>query len=191
MRYFIFLFLLLGAGSAYAQLLPQGTELSDRNTDISFVLNASAFPIRGTASNIKGKLWLEDPQNEGSLKGEMRVPLRSMQSNNPLLDEKLRQIFQSQMNGEAVLSIESISNSCTPQTTKYGASCKGSMKGRIRTGGRTQAVQFPYTISAAGRGVEISGSNSFDVSLGGGSDAMFSMMTGAAPSVDVSFRVRL
>ena len=67
--------------------------ISDDNTTINFQLDTSLHLVKGLASGVSGKIWLENEDQPNSIRAEIRIPVAGFQTGNSNRDEKIKKVM--------------------------------------------------------------------------------------------------
>ena len=179
-----------GSNHAFKWQLP--SELSDSTASISFEVDSTWHLVKGTTKSITGRMWLEDPSDQRSLKAEVRVPIANFDTDNSSRDERLREVMHADQSPDVVFSLHAVPDLCSPEQLISAATCNVTLTGELSMSGRKKALSIPAVLTretnAASRNVQVQGDTVLQWAEFGIEDPSI-LIAKLAPAVKVSFQI--
>ncbi len=136
-------------------------ELNDRNTSISFEIDSTWHLIHGKTSGIRGRVWLEEPNDPKSIHGDVSIPVSLFDTDNSSRDERLREVMNAKKFGDVTFSINLVEKLCLPQSLIPNEGCSGSATGSLSIGGHEEVVPLIFLVTRTLNGFTIVGTAVF------------------------------
>ncbi len=136
-------------------------ELNDNNTKISFEVDSTWHRIHGKTSGIHGRLWLEESNDPGSIRGTISIPVGQFDTNNSSRDSRLREVMKAEKFSEVTFSLNSVENICSPQSLIGDDSCLGNATGSLSIEDHKELVPVNFSVSRSPTGFVIIGTAIF------------------------------
>lgn len=136
--------------------LPQ--KLNDATTSIKFELDSTWHRVYGTASGVEGKVWLEEPSDPRSVRGEITVPVGGMKTGNFSRDQKMYSSMHHEAFPKIVMKIHGSEGLCLPEVVVPKEPCSFTLLGALTIAEATREFSIPAKITRVDSRYEISGS---------------------------------
>ena len=122
--------------------LPQ--DLGPSNTSLGFEVDTTWHTVHGVVHEVQGRAWLEAPADYRSIRVEVRMPVKSFDTDNTSRDEEMRESMQSDQFPEVSFTLDRIETICNPQEMREEVPCQ------FHTGGslKIRDVEKPAAIEA-------------------------------------------
>lgn len=168
--------------------LPQ--RVSPDNTDVSVEIVTGDAVFVATVRDLAGRIWLGDPAQPGSLRGELRVSPHGISTGDPLRDLQVG-AWIGALGGSAVtVSLAAVeSGGCVPHEVDRGRRCSGVLQSDVGIAGDRGPLRFPFTLMREGRGYRIEGAHSISAP-GGGPPGPLALLAAVVRRVTIRFASR-
>jgi polyisoprenoid-binding protein YceI len=133
------------------------TELNDRNTNVTFVVDSTWHTVRGITKNISGSVRLDDAKDSLAVAVDLRVPVRFFDTNSELRDDRLREVMAADAFPEVRFVSTRLSEECNPSLIDKKGSCQGSLSGILSIRDVTKTVSLPVSIQSTPHGYRVEG----------------------------------
>lgn len=131
--------------------------LDDTNTKVTFLGDCTWYEIDGVTSQIKGRAWLADPKDFTSIRGEISLPVRSLDTDSDLQNEKLWEVMSEERYKTALFTLTKISDLCNPLDMKEGGICEAKIVGNLKLLKTTKELEIPVKIKKTGSVFKLTG----------------------------------
>ncbi len=152
------LFCLVTTHSARSETWDVPTELNDKNTTVTFVVDSTWHTVHGTTKNIAGKVHLRVPKDPLSVEVELRVPVKLFDTDSDLRDDRLGEVMAVETFPEVRFASKRLSKECEPTVVTRDGSCRGTLSGTLTIRDVTREVSLPAEIRDTANGYRIEGS---------------------------------
>ena len=160
---FCSLVLLLAAARSIADssVCPPSIAVSDSNTSITFEVGTTWHTVRGTTRTLVGRVWLENPADYRTIRGDVHLPVKTFDTDNSSRDEELRSVMDESKFPEVRVEIKDAGDICPPQVLEEGKRCDSTMRALLTIRGVSREITLPYTAASDGANYLVSGSVEF------------------------------
>ena len=152
-RLFAFAFLLCCficiAIPALADSLNFPLDLNDNNTAIRFEVDSTWHLVKGKTSGVQGNIRLDDPSVLSSVRGEIRVPVASFDTDSSRRDKRMREVMAADNYTHVIFSIASAELSCTPESLQSSKPCNITLHGDLSIRGQSRPWNIPTTLTSS------------------------------------------
>jgi len=119
--------------------LPQ--QLSPGNSSITFEVDSTWHLIKGTSKNFSGKLWLNDPKDFQSVRGNIILPISEFDTENESRNERMREVTHASEYPNVEFSITNFNApQCNPTTLTENSPCNSTLEGDLTINNVTKKV---------------------------------------------------
>lgn len=125
--------------------LPQ--DLNDHNLSVRFEVDSTWHLVEGEAPLVSGKVWLENPKDFRSVRGEIAVPVANFDTQNSRRDRRLREAMQADKFPMVSFRLELADGLCDPQIIKDGYVCDCRMHGVLKIRDVEKIIDWPSKIT--------------------------------------------
>ncbi len=132
-------------------------KINDKNTTIRFEVDSTWHVVEGKTANVGGSIQLADPSDPASVRGEIRVPVSSFDTDNSSRNKKLREVMAAEKYPHVVYSITSANVICNDEATPGSKHCGVMLNGDLTIRGRTRPWSIAATIRSAPDGAALHG----------------------------------
>jgi polyisoprenoid-binding protein YceI len=133
------------------------TELRDSNTRVTFVVDSTWHTVHGSTRNIAGQVYLRDPKNPLTVVVDLRLSVKSFDTDSDLRDDRLQEVMASQAFPEVRFVSTRLSPECEPSIVTKDGGCRGALSGRLTIRDVTKEVSLPLLIRDTANGYRMEG----------------------------------
>lgn len=193
MKNFIFLSLvhlvLINPAAAAPWNLP--VELTGANTHVFFTVDSTWHTVHGTVQELKGRAWLEHPQDPGSVHLTVSMPVSGFETGDADRDEKMREVMHAKDAPTVDFSlIEGIGSKCTVAEVTEAHPCSTSAIGVLTINNVQKPIPINLNISKNGSDYVVKGSASLNWAEYNVEDPSI-LIARLSPKVDIEFLLTL
>jgi polyisoprenoid-binding protein YceI len=104
--------------------------------------------IEGKVTDIAGKVWQEDPRENGTVHASVQLAVKDFDTGNASRDKKLRSVMHAEVHPQVIFEMEQVRGICTFQDLERVASktCSGAGHGFIDISGVRRPIILEMTI---------------------------------------------
>lgn len=156
--FFIALLPLVTTDTALAETWDLPVNLDDKNTIVTFVVDSTWHTVHGTTKDISGSVKLRDPKDPLSIEVDLRIPVRLLDTDSELRDDRLREVMASELFPEVRFTSTRLGKECDPTIVTREGSCSGSLSGTLTIRDVTKDIALPTVVRDTAHGYRIEGS---------------------------------
>jgi polyisoprenoid-binding protein YceI len=151
-------FWVLSSDAAHSETWDVPTELSDKNTSVTFVVDSTWHTVHGTTKNIAGKVYLRDPKDPLSVVVDLGVPVTLFDTDSDLRDDRLKEVMAAETFPIVSFVSTRLSQECNPSVVTRDGNCRGTLRGSLTIRDVTKEVSLPTVIRDTANGYRVEGS---------------------------------
>lgn len=133
--------------SAHADTWNLPSTLNDSNTKVSFVVDSTWHTVNGKTSNLNGSVALKDKNDPLSIIVELKIQVKTFDTDWDSRDEKLQECMASDTYPIASFVSSRLSDSCKPTVIDIAGKCSGTLTGTITMRDVSKEVALPVSIT--------------------------------------------
>ena len=133
--------------SAHADTWNLPSSLNDSNTRVSFVVDSTWQTVNGKTSNLNGSVVLRDKNDHLSIVVDLKIPVKTFDTDWDSRDEKLQECMASDTYPIASFVSSRLSDSCKPTVIDIAGKCSGTLTGTITMRDVSKEVALPVAIT--------------------------------------------
>ena len=122
------------------------SELNTSNTEISFKVDSTWHLVHYLVKEINGRAWLDDPKDYQSVRAEVRLPVKSFDSENGFRDKKMRSVTAAERFPEVIYQLNQLEDLCPPIQIMGGKECQINVRGKLKIRDIEQDFSFPAKV---------------------------------------------
>ncbi len=132
--------------------------LTTQNTEVTFEVDSTWHLVHGIAKQVEGKLWLEDPKDFRSVRGEVKLPVAEFDTDNSSRDSKLRKVMHADTSPLVTFQITgSVPMLCDPTKLPESAACSFEVPGELAINNVKKDVMVTASLTHLQEAYRISG----------------------------------
>ena len=120
--------------------------LHDENTSVSFVVDSTWHTINGTTKGLAGSISLKEKQDPLSVVVDLKIQVRSFDTDWDSRDEMLQECMASETYPLASFVSRRLSEGCKPTVIDIAGRCSGTLSGVITMRDVSKEVDLPVEI---------------------------------------------